>query len=54
MGDPVPADAVAQRLRDALTLAGLAEPEVCVGVVGHLDRLPDSSKLSRFVPLAAP
>ena len=54
IGDQVHADAVAQRLRDALTLAGLAEPEVCVRVVGHLDRQPDSGKLSRFVPLAAP
>jgi phenylacetate-CoA ligase len=54
VGDPVPAEAVAQRLRDALTLVGFAEPEVCVRVVSHLDRQPDSGKLSRFVPLAAP
>jgi phenylacetate-coenzyme A ligase PaaK-like adenylate-forming protein len=51
--DVASAAEIADRLRDALAAAGLADPLVHVRVVSDLERHRDSGKLSRFVPLAA-
>jgi phenylacetate-coenzyme A ligase PaaK-like adenylate-forming protein len=48
---PLDTDRVGERLIRALTDAGLTNPAVSVHVVDHLERLPDTGKLRRFVPL---
>jgi len=44
-------DRLAQRLVQALSEAGLTEPAVSVRIVDHLERMPDTGKLRRFVSL---
>jgi phenylacetate-CoA ligase len=49
---PLDGDRVAGRLVQALAEAGLTNPAVSVRVVDHLERIPDTGKLRRFLPLA--
>jgi len=48
---PVDRDRLADQLVAALAEAGLHDPVVTVRIVDHLERLPDTGKLRRFVPL---
>jgi phenylacetate-coenzyme A ligase PaaK-like adenylate-forming protein len=48
---PVNGDRLAEHLVQALASAGLHDPAVAVRIVDHLERLPDTGKLRRFVPL---
>jgi phenylacetate-CoA ligase len=48
---PVDSDRLAEQLVQALTEAGLHNPAVGVRNVDRLERLPDTGKLRRFVPL---
>jgi phenylacetate-coenzyme A ligase PaaK-like adenylate-forming protein len=49
---PVSSDRVVERLVQALAAAGLNDPAVRVRIVDHLERMPDTGKLRRFLPLA--
>jgi len=48
-----PADlgALRVRLRSALTLAGLSDPDVSIRAVPALPRNPETGKLRRFIPV---
>ena len=48
---PVNSDRLAEHLVQALAAAGLPGPAVSVQIVDHLERIPDTGKLRRFVPL---
>jgi phenylacetate-coenzyme A ligase PaaK-like adenylate-forming protein len=48
---PLDSDRVAERLEQTLGEAGLTDPFVSVRVVDHLERLRDTGKLRRFIPL---
>jgi phenylacetate-coenzyme A ligase PaaK-like adenylate-forming protein len=48
---PLDTDHVADRLVQALAEAGLTNPAVSVRVVDNLERIPDTGKLRRFLPL---
>jgi phenylacetate-coenzyme A ligase PaaK-like adenylate-forming protein len=48
---PLDSDRVAERLGQALGEAGLIDPAVSVRIVDHLERIPDTGKLRRFIPL---
>jgi phenylacetate-CoA ligase len=48
---PLNSDRLAERLVQALAAAGLHDPAVSVRIVDHLERLPDTGKLRRFLPL---
>ena len=47
----VNSDALAQQLVQALAAAGLHNPAVSIRIVDHLERIPDTGKLRRFLPL---
>jgi phenylacetate-coenzyme A ligase PaaK-like adenylate-forming protein len=49
---PLDSDRVAERLVQSLSGAGLTDPAVSVRIVDHLERIPDTGKLRRFLPLA--
>jgi phenylacetate-CoA ligase len=49
---PVDSDRLAERLAAAVAEAGLDHPDVSVRIVDHLERIPDTGKLRRFLPLA--
>jgi phenylacetate-coenzyme A ligase PaaK-like adenylate-forming protein len=49
--DPINGDRLAEDLVQALAAAGLRDPAVSVRIVDHLERIPDTGKLRRFVPL---
>ena len=44
-------DRLAKHLVEALAAAGLRNPAVSVRIVDHLERIPDTGKLRRFLPL---
>ena len=48
---PLDSDRVAERLGQTLAEAGLTDPAVSVRIVDHLERMPDTGKLRRFMPL---
>ncbi len=48
---PVNSDRLAEQLVQALAAAGLQDPAVRVRIVDHLERMPDTGKLRRFLPL---
>ncbi len=48
---PVDSDRLAEQLIQALAEAGLPNPAVSVRIVDHLERIPDTGKLRRFIPL---
>jgi len=48
---PVNSDRLAEHLVQALAAAGLQDPAVSVRIVDHLERMPDTGKLRRFLPL---
>jgi len=48
---PVDSDRLAERLAAALAEAGLDHPDVSVRIVDRLERIPDTGKLRRFLPL---
>jgi phenylacetate-coenzyme A ligase PaaK-like adenylate-forming protein len=48
---PLDSDRVAKRLVHALGEAGLTDPVVSMRSVDHLERIPDTGKIKRFVPL---
>jgi phenylacetate-CoA ligase len=48
---PVDSEHLAERLVQALAEAGLPDPAVSVRIVDHLERMPDTGKLRRFLPL---
>jgi len=50
---PVDRDRLADHLVEALAGAGLKDPVVTVRIVDHLERLPETGKIRRFVPLPA-
>jgi phenylacetate-CoA ligase len=47
----VDGDRLADRLREALAEAGLRDPAVTIRLVDHLERIPDTGKIRRFLPL---
>jgi phenylacetate-CoA ligase len=49
---PLDSDRLAGRLVQSLSGAGLTDPAVSVRIVDHLERIPDTGKLRRFLPLA--
>jgi phenylacetate-coenzyme A ligase PaaK-like adenylate-forming protein len=48
---PLDSDRVEERLGQTLAEAGLTDPAVSVRIVDHLERIPDTGKLRRFIPL---
>jgi phenylacetate-coenzyme A ligase PaaK-like adenylate-forming protein len=48
---PLDSDRVAERLVQSLSGAGLTDPAVSVRIVDHLERIPDTGKLRRFLPM---
>jgi phenylacetate-coenzyme A ligase PaaK-like adenylate-forming protein len=48
---PVDSDRLAEQLVQALAAAGLQDPDVRIRIVDHLERMPDTGKLRRFLPL---
>jgi phenylacetate-coenzyme A ligase PaaK-like adenylate-forming protein len=50
-GVPLDSNRVADSLVQALAEAGLTNPAVSVRVVDNLERIPDTGKLRRFLPL---
>jgi len=47
----ISSDRLAEHLVEALAAAGLHNPAVSVRIVDHLERIPDTGKLRRFLPL---
>ena len=48
---PINSDRLAEDLAGALADAGLKDPAVSIRIVNHLERIADTGKLRRFIPL---
>ena len=48
---PINSDRLAEHLALALAEAGLNDPAVSIRIVDHMERIADTGKLRRFIPL---